>query len=76
MKPPKLGTIYTAEAKIQIIGPDNRWVTVETCMDTPRAIMLHCAAAVNAGYDFNTLWVRGHVTDRIMAVDFFARQRG
>jgi hypothetical protein len=64
VKPPKLGTVWAAAAKIQVIdasGKTPRWKTLATCSDTPNAI---AAAAKKLRAPGRTLWVVGDVTDR------------
>lgn len=60
VKPPALGTVWAAIARIRYIddtGDTARWVTVATCIDTPNAIRAALKAA-RAAHPDKTLWVR------------------
>lgn len=65
MTPPKLGTVWTATAKIQAINLTTaKWDTLATCMDTPNAIQAEVKKLIAAGHDRWTLWVSGDATGR------------
>lgn len=55
----KLGTIWTAKAKIRFIKQeydDMKWVTIAECTDTPNAIEKELKSAKEK-YPNETLWV-------------------
>ncbi len=59
--PNPLGTVWAAVARIRYIDDaTNRWVTVETCIDTPNAIKAALAEAKTV-YPGKTLWVKSDV---------------
>jgi len=68
MKPPRLGTVWTAKARIQRIN-GTKWQTLATCTDTPNAIQTALRGLQRKGHALGTLWVVGDVTDRRMAQD-------
>ncbi len=74
MKAPKLGNVWTANAKIQVIA-DGKWKTLATCMDTPKAIRSEVIKLVTKGRKLGELWVVGSATDRKMVLDFLGGAR-
>ena len=68
-KPFQLGSIFAANAKIQVILGD-RFVTIGQCMDTPNAIRKEAIRLHEEGIaNYNQMWVIGTVTDRKMVMD-------
>jgi hypothetical protein len=65
-KPPALGTIWAATARIQIIDQSTwKWRTLGECTDAPNPIVaLAKKIAQQPEYKGATLWVTGTVTER------------
>lgn len=60
-KPEKLGTVWSAWARIRFIdATTQRWVTVESCIDTPWAIN-NAFAKARRSHPNKTLWVHSDV---------------
>jgi hypothetical protein len=60
MKPPKLGTVWTAAARIRAIvehADGYRWETLATCIDTPNAIAA-VLLELRRRHPGKTLWVK------------------
>lgn len=56
--PAKLGTVYTAPmARIQVIGYDDKWDTLATCIDTPNAVAETVARVRAENAPRISLWV-------------------
>jgi hypothetical protein len=68
MRPPKLGTVWCAVARIQVIDLDtNRWRTIGRCVDTPNAIAAELAATrKRLGKQCPSLWVLSDTRGRWM----------
>lgn len=71
-KPPPVGTVWTAKARIRRITDDGKWETLATCMDTPRAIGVAAAKLTAKGYKRGLLWVHGEATGKKMLSDLDA----
>ena len=68
-KPERIGTVWTAWAQIQIIDDrydPPRWVTVESCIDTPHAIGNALAKARKTHYG-KRMWVKQDMAGRKIA---------
>lgn len=56
-KPPMIGTVWTAAAKIRMIDESTmKWVTLAVCIDTPNAIKA-AIVAVKKSKPRATIWV-------------------
>jgi len=66
--PPRLGTVWTATARIQIIA-GTKWKTLATCMDTPNQIKETIETLEADGHKLGTLWVNGEASGRFLALD-------
>jgi hypothetical protein len=64
--PAPLGTIWIAEAKLQVINTDTmRWETLATCCDTPNAIRQAVRELCkDTRYSSRTIWVKPYIGDR------------
>jgi len=66
MKTETLGTVWTSRARIQIIDDScdpPRWVTVESCIDTPHAIA-NAFAKARQNHPDSRLWVNSDTNGR------------
>ena len=74
-KPPKLGTIWVAYAKIQCINEDTmKWQTLATCMDTPNEVK-KCIASLrtkpeNLGVIY---WVASYIESTLLERKYYGR---
>ncbi len=62
----QIGTVWTSRARIQIIDDccdPPRWVTVESCVDTPHAIG-NAFAKARQNHPDDTLWVNSDTAGR------------
>lgn len=69
MKTEPIGTVWASRARIQIIDESRgspRWMTVESCIDTPVAIG-NALAKARGNHPDSRLWVKSGTNGRIMA---------